>query len=127
MFEIDADKTIHLTRGDIATIEVSTKDKATGEAHVFKAGDVVRLRVNEKKDYGRIMLMKDVAVTGDTTVVAISLNKEDTKIGELISKPRDFYYEIEVNPETAPQTIIGHDREGAKVLRLYPEGSDEFE
>jgi len=46
------------------------------------------------------------------------------KIGDVINKPTDYWYEIEINPETKPQTIIGYDENGEKILKLYPEGSD---
>lgn len=49
---------------------------------------------------------------------------DETKIGEYISKPKEYWYEIELNPETYPQTIIGYDEDGPKVLILYPEGGD---
>ena len=125
MFEIDADKTIHLTRGDYAQIEIRTADKQTGSDYVFKAGDVVRLTVCKKGDYGTVMLQKDVVISGDTTVVDMVLSSEDTKIGEVINKPREYWYEVELNPDTASQTTIGHDKDGAKKLMLYPEGCDE--
>ena len=121
MFVINKDNTIHLTRGDIATIEIrTTKD---GEEYTFTTGDVVRLNVFEKKNHSNIVLQKDVVVNGETTVIDMVLGKEDTTIGEVINKPVDYWYEVELNPE-APQTIIGYDEKGAKVLKLYPEGSD---
>lgn len=123
MFKIDEDKTIHLTRGDEATFDV---DAALGEeAYVFSVGDVVRFKATEKKNCAKVVLQKDFQVQEDSTAVEIYLAKEDTKIGELINKPKDFWYEIELNPDTKAQTIIGYDDEsGAKILRLYPEGGD---
>ena len=128
MFKI-VDDTIHLTRGDIATIEVSTLDEATKEPYKFKAGDVVRFKVFEKKDHSNVVLQKDVMLQeGETTVVDVSLDSKDTKIGDIINKPKEYGYEVELNPDTAPQTIIGYDdEEGVKVLRLYPEGGDYVE
>lgn len=122
MFRIDEDKTIHLTRGDVAPIEVDAEEN--GIAHVFQPGDIIRFKVVEKKDCESVMLQKDVTVTGQTTVVDVFLDGEDTKIGEVINKPKDYWYEVEKNPDTYPQTILGYDEEGPKVLRLYPEGSD---
>ena len=123
MFRIDEDKTIHLTRGDVAPIEVNAEEES-GSAHVFQSGDIVRFKVFEKKDCENIVLQKDVTVTGETTVVDVFLDGEDTKIGEVINKPKDYWYEVEKNPDTYPQTILGYDEDGPKVLRLYPEGSD---
>ena len=45
-------------------------------------------------------------------------------IGEVINKPTNYWYEIELNPNTQPQTIIGYDEDGEKLFVLYPEGSD---
>jgi hypothetical protein len=123
MFKID-DTTIRITRGDIATIEVSANGEGN-TAYEFKVGDVVRFKVFKSKDCGCIELQKDVVVEAETTEVEINLTQDDTKIGGLISKPVTYWYEIELNPETKPQTIIGYDDvEGAKLFVLYPEGSD---
>lgn len=105
----------------MATISVSA---VIGEEdYEFKAGDVVRLNVHGKKDCDNVVLKKDVVVAAPTMAVDIALEKEDTKIGEVISKPVEYWYEVELNPDTKPQTIIGYDDEsGAKVFKLYPEG-----
>ena len=76
----------------------------------------------EKKKFSLIKLQKDVTVQEQGTEVQISLNKEDTTIGDIINTPIDYWYEIQLNPETNPQTIIGYDENGAKIFRLYPEG-----
>ena len=122
MFKIDTDKTIHITRGDIGTISIGAKIEEND--YEFLEGDVVRFKVFRSKDCGCIELQKDVVVGATGTGINISLQSDETKIGEVISKPIDYWYEIEVNPDTAPQTIIGYDEEGAKIFRLYPEGSD---
>ena len=126
MFKINADKSIHITRGDIATIKVSANN-SNGNPYEFKAGDIVRMKVFEKKDCACVVLQKDTEVNENATVVSIMLGQNDTKIGELLNKPVDYWYEVELNPQTAPQTIIGYDMDGAKVFRLYPEGSDKNE
>ena len=106
MFSINNDKSMHLTRGDIAIIEIGASKSET-EDYTFKEGDIVRFRVFEKNHYENVVIQKDVTVESETTSVDISLYKEDTKIGELINKPKDYWYEIELNPDTLPQTIIG--------------------
>lgn len=119
MFVIDNDLTIHITRGDTATFTV---DATVGEApYAFRKGDVVRFAVCGKKDYSNVVLQKDFAVTEEVEAVEIHLDSEDTKIGENINKATEYWYEVELNPETKPQTIIGHTQDGAKVLMLYPE------
>lgn len=121
MFVILDDKTICLTRGDIANIVVSA-NLQDGQAYTFTAGDVVRFRVYEKKNCSNVVIQKDAVVDTEALSVTINLTKEDTTIGELINKPVDYWYEIEVNPDTQPQTIIGYDEAGEKIFRLYPEG-----
>lgn len=92
---------------------------------MFLAGDVIRMKVFVKKEVDNIVLQKVVHIEEPTTTVDIMLSSEDTKIGELINKPTDYWYEIELNPDTNPQTIIGYDdEEGAPIFTLYPEGGE---
>ena len=120
MFFIDDELTIHITRGDAATLAVRASLNDT--EYVFRTNDVVRLKVFAKKNCEDVVLQKDVVATEGMDAVEISLTKEDTTIGEVVSKPTDYWYEVEMNPETHPQTIIGYDDNGAKVFKLYPEG-----
>ena len=122
MFVVNDDKSIFATRGDVVFFSVSADDNGT--PFVFKAGDVVRIKVFGKNDVETVVLQKDFGVSGDATSVEIFLSGKDTKIGETISKPKDYWYEIEVNPDNYPQTIIGYDEDGAKLFRLFPEGGD---
>lgn len=122
MFLIKSDKSIHLTRGDIAVIEAGAMNGKN--SYTFSAGDVIRLRVTEKKQCDNVVLTKDVIAEEGAETVDISLTKEDTRFGELISAPVDYWYEIELNPDTAPQTLVGYDEKGPKIFRLYPEGDD---
>jgi len=123
MFKIEG-TTIKLTRGDACAFGVGSMKK-DGTEHVFNIGDIVRFKVFKNKDCGCVELQKDITVEAEGTIVDITLTKEDTKIGDLISKPVTYWYEVELNPETSPQTIIGYDDiEGAKLFVLYPEGGD---
>lgn len=125
MFWIDENDntTIHLTRGDAAILKTELEDEE-GNVQTFNAGNVIRFTVTDKGRCGRVFLQKDVTVNEETTEVRIPLTRDDTKIGEIINKPKDYWYEIELNPDTAPQTILGYDDDGAKILKLYPEGGD---
>ena len=123
MFVINPDQSIYLTRGDIAAIEVSAKVDES-DFYLFKSGDIVRLNVCEKGRLDVVVLTKEVVVEHETTIVTINLDRNDTKIGETINKPRDYWYEVELNPDTYPQTIVGYDRNGPKIFRIYPEGGD---
>lgn len=122
MFVVNDDLSIYVTRGDELYFSVSADDG--GKDFVFCAGDVVRFKVFGKKDTENVVLQKDFPVLEDSTSVEVTLTGKDTKIGGVISKPVDYWYEVEVNPDTAPQTIIGYDEDGAKVFRLLPEGAD---
>jgi len=121
MFLINNDKSIYLTRGDVAVIDITVSTPDNTE-YIFSTGDVVRFQVFEKGRPDVVVLTKEVNISSETSVVSISLEHKDTKIGELISKPKDYWYEIELNPDTRPQTIIGYDNNGPRIFRLFPEG-----
>ncbi|MBO5887483.1 MAG: hypothetical protein J6Q60_05630 [Bacteroidaceae bacterium] len=125
MFIVNSDGSIHATRGDIGSFEVGIKVSESAD-YVFKNGDIVRFTVYERKRPDRVVLMKKVHVDSETVSVVVSLSREDTKIGDLIDKPVDYWYEVELNPDTAPQTFIGYDKDGPKIFTLFPEGADEL-
>lgn len=120
MFVIDDELTIHITRGDTAIFALTATIDT--ENYEFKHDDVVRFEVFAKKNCEDVVLQKDVRVTENTGTVEIALDGKDTAIGEVISKPTDYWYEVVLNPDTKPQTIIGYDENGAKIFKLYPEG-----
>lgn len=119
------DMTIHITRGDAAVFTVGASLGEEKTPYTFRVGDVVRFAVCGKKDYSNVVLQKDFTVNAEADAVEIVLDGEDTKIGGTISKPTEYWYEVELNPETKPQTIIGHTEDGAKVFMLYPESVKE--
>lgn len=119
MFYTSEDLTIHCTRGDAGSFAVGAK--CDGAAFAFRVGDVIRLTVCAKKDYSSVMLQKDVKVTEETELVQLHLDSDETKFGDVINKPTEYWYTIELNPDGYCQTIIGHTEDGAKVFMLYPE------
>ena len=121
MFVVNENMSIYCTRGDAGGFFVQATFQ--GEPHTFRVGDVVRFKVFGKKDCENVVLSKSVTVTEDTEQVEIFLEGEDTKFGEVISKPTDYWYEVELNPDNKPQTIIGYDEDGAKIFKLFPEGN----
>ena len=123
MFIVNDDNSIDVTRGDIGVVSVSALSDDDSD-YIFVPGDVVRLKILKAKDCGTVLLQKDVVVEEETTVVSIFLSGEDTKIGELINKPAKYWYEVELNPDTMPETIIGYDKSGPTLFTLYPEGGD---
>lgn len=124
MFQVNADKSIYITRGDIASIEISAMKSST-ESYIFKPGDIVRFKVFEKKNCENVVLIKREEIAEETEKVSIILERVDTKLGETINKPVDYWYEVELNPDTFPQTIVGYDEQGPKIFRLFPEGGDD--
>lgn len=123
MFQVNEDLSIYVTRGDAMLLEIGAKTQ-TGEDFIFTVGDVIRIKVFEKKNCDEVVLQKDATITADTDTVQLFLDSEETKFGELINKPKDYWYEVEYNPDTEPQTIVGYDGDGAKIFRLFPEGAD---
>lgn len=124
MFTLNDDLSIYATRGDIVFFSVGATDKDTKKPYKFQPGDIVRIKVYGKKAAEEVVLQKDFPVTEITERVSIFLDKDDMKIGEVISKHKDYWYEVVLNDDTDPQTIIGYDEDGAKVFRLFPEGDD---
>ena len=122
MFTLNDDLSIYATRGDTVFFTVTAEEN--GVPYFFEAGDVLRMKIFQKKNATKVVLEKDFPVTARTDRFIILLTEEDTKFGDVISKPTDYWYEIELNPYTNPQTIIGYDEDGAKVFRLFPEGKD---
>lgn len=122
MFQVNEDLSIYVTRGDMVFLKITTNKN--GRPYTFSPGEVIRFKVYEKKNCAKVVLQKDFPVTEYTQGVDVILGKEDTRIGETISKPVDYWYEVELNPFDNPQTIIGYDGEGTKIFRLFPEGED---
>lgn len=120
MFKILKDKTICLTQGDVANIEISASLQ-DGKVYSFQPGEIVRFIICKKQNCGTIYLKKEIEVTKEEKVVSIQLIPEDTRF-EKINIPTEYWYEVELNPYTNPQTIIGYDEAGEKIFRIYPEG-----
>ncbi len=122
MVRIDEYGNIQITRGDILKLRISALDK-DGSTYMFKVNDVIRFKVMEKGNVANVVIQKDVKVNNQYPNVNMDLTGEETKIGELINKPVDYWYEVELNPDTEPQTIIGYTKDDkAKIFTLLPEG-----
>lgn len=126
-------KEIHLTRGNIACLEFTAKQKDispdTGEEivtpYIYQTGDIVRFKVMKKGNVKEVLLTKDIRIVEPTEIATFNLTGDETKIGDYINKPTTYWYEVELNPDTDPQTIIGYDKAtGAKLFVLYPEGGE---
>lgn len=125
MFVVNDDLSIYANRGDVVFFTVTADDN--GINYKFQPGDIVRMAIYGKKDAENCAMQKDFPVEEESETVFISLGEEDTKLGDIISKPKDYWYEIVLNPDVLPQTIIGYDEDGPKIFRLYPEASEIYD
>lgn len=124
MFVVNDDNSIYANRGDGGCIGVEAKDDVTGEVYEFQAGDELRITIYGKKDAEVVLLQKDFPIAETCDSFTIELTAEEMTFGEVISKPKDYWYDIKLNPETAQQTIVGYFDEGPALFRLYPESID---
>lgn len=112
--------TIMINRGDVLNLSLSLST-SSGDPYTFQDGDKVVFSVYLKGKMSEgAVLLKEITVSGSQQTIEINFTKEDTKIGDLINKPVEYWYEVELNNE---YTVIGYDEEGAKLFMLYPEGS----
>lgn len=119
------ERNIEVIRGTFLPLTITALNK-DGTDYIFQNGDVVRFKVFERKNVEKVWLSKDFIVEEENTQMEIDLTSEDMKIGDLINRPTEYWYEIELNPDT-PYTnaIIGYDKEkGPAILWLLPEGGD---
>lgn len=116
--KINENKTIEINRGDRGTIVLKNKNGN------FKVGDVLKFSILRKKDYNIVVFQKKYVISEESNVFNIGLTSEDTRIGDIISKPVTYWYEIEYNGDN---TILGYDSKGAKKFILYPEAPNKKE
>ena len=108
-----------VNRGSMLTFGVKRKNGET-----FKAGDIIRVKVMEAYNVENVVIQKDFKAENDIDVMPIVLLGSETKIGEYINQPIDYWYEIELFPDTDyTQTILGYDDE-PKIFTLRPEGGE---
>ncbi len=123
MFKIDKDgTTLLVTRGDKGSIKVKKKI-SDGAYEPFYKGDVVSFSLKNNFGDSEPVLRKKVTVQEKTDTVTFEFSKDDTTIGDLISSPVKYQYDIAVNDDL---TILGYDDQtGAKYFKLFPEGSND--
>ena len=119
MFKVNDDNSIYVTRGDFVLLRITAENG--GVPFTFKEGDKIRFTLYEKKNAGAVVYSQEVPVEVETEEVMLYIPGEDTKLGETISKPMDYWYEVELVTTLGTRTIIGYDEEGAKIFRLFPE------
>lgn len=114
------DKEIHINRGDRLLIDFSINNG--DDKYIFKDGDKIKFSIYRKKEMDKSPALQKIfiPIVGSTSV-EIDVPGEDMKIGEMVNKAIEYWYEIELNND---ETIVGYDDDGAKKLILYPEGAD---
>lgn len=125
MLEI-VDRNIRITRGDLLPITVTANNEIDGNDYEFQSGDVIRFKIFDSKDNKKVYVQKDFKVEEISTEKSIEITAEEMKIGEMKNKPIDYWYEIEVNPDTArTMTIEGYRKdEGPAIITILPEGGE---
>ena len=125
MATIDEKLNISINRGDMLPLTIKLKNK-DGSDYFFQKGDVIRFKVFKKKDCNCVEVQKDITVEETSETVDLIITSQEMKIGDIIEKPVEYWYEVELNPDTDfTQTIIGYTLEdGAKILWLLPEGAN---
>ena len=119
MFKVNDDNSIYVTRGDFVMLDITAEQD--GSPYEFKVGDVIRFTIYEKKDASKVIYTQEVPVEANGYNVMLYIPGDHTKIGDTISKPVDYWYEVELVTTLGTRTIIGYDEEGAKIFRLFPE------
>lgn len=126
MATLGSNYSIETNRGDMLVLSIKTNNKTDGTPYIFKTGDVVRFKLMEKNNCDNVLLQKDKEVSEPCESVSIMIPSEEMKIGEIINKPVDYWYEVELNPDTSfTVTILGYTKKtGPRILSLTPEGGD---
>ena len=116
MFRIE-NKHIYINRGDKATINL------VNNTDIFRIGEFILFTICKNGDYTNVISQKRVDIDVNSDTVVIELTSEDTTIGEpLKNTSTDYWYEISLNGDT---TLVGYDKNGPKIITLWPEAPAE--
>ena len=118
-------RNIDTVRGDMLPISLDLVD-INDNSISFKIGDVLRFKIFDKKDVQNVILQKDFVVETETKEFYIEIPAEDMEIGELTTKPVEYWYEIKLNPDTPKRTtIVGSDKVlGTPIITLLVAGGN---
>lgn len=108
-------KEITINRGDRGTIIL------TNTLGNFKVGDKLKFSIIDKGNYKNLVFQKTYTVTEEGTKFYLTLTSEDTRFGEIISREKVYWYEIDYNDGN---TLIGYDKNKGKKFVLYPEAPE---
>ena len=123
---IDEKFNIETIRGDVLPLKISARLRMDKSIYTFKPNDVIRFKIMDRNNCKSVILQKEVLVEKECDSVRIVVPSEEMKIGSVLSKPVDYWYEVELNPHTSNTiTILGYTKkDGPKILTLCPEGGD---
>lgn len=126
MLKIINERNIEITRGDMLPLTIINENPTDNSIYPFQVGDIVRFKVFKKKDVEEVLFVKDFEVKEESEEFDIFMTSEEMKIGPIINKDTDYWYEIELNPETDRRTtIMGYEKKlGPALITLLPEGGD---
>ena len=127
MAKIDGNYNIETVRGNVLPLRFRAKLNTDGSVQLFKPDDVVRFKVMQKGKCDQVVLQKDETVKEECESISMVIDANEMKIGPIISTPVDYWYEVEVNPDTPyTVTILGYTskKSGPRILTLLPEGGD---
>ena len=109
MAKMDENYNIETTRGDVLSFNVKTINKNDNTPYVFQVGDVIRFKIMEANNCEQILVQKDVIVSEISKSVLLTIPSDEMKIGNIINTPVDYWYEVELNPDTDSRiTILGY-------------------
>ena len=125
MATLGTNYSIEINRGDMLAMTIKAND-SNGDPYIFKVDDVVRFKIMERNKCENVILQKDVKVTEEMESVPVIIPSEEMRIGDIINKPVDYWYEVELNPDTSSAiTILGYKKKtGPRILSLTPEGGN---
>lgn len=126
MAKVDGKFNIEINRGSMLSLNIKTTNLTDGTPYIFQKDDVVRFKIMEKNKCENVILQKDVIVGETSENVPLTVPSEEMRIGDIISKPVEYWYEVELNPDKpSAVTILGYTKAGGpKILTLTPEGGD---
>lgn len=123
-------KNIQITRGNVLPLTITASNETDGTPYSFQLEDIIRFKIMQANKVENVLLEKDFSISEVSTEKLIEITADEMKIGELINKSKDFWYEIELNPDTdKTQTIVGYEiddmgKPNPAILTLLPEGGD---
>ena len=113
---------IECNRGSMLSVTYKFRRKTDGMFITFENGDIIRFKIMEKGHNENVILQKDFEIAEHTDSVNIMIPSDEMKIGEIINKPVDYWYEIELNPDK-PSTITLLGFTKATGGRIFPQFS----